>query len=176
MKDSCKNDSVLYKDIKNLLPKTGAAVWLLFDWKCCKVVLTDYSQKRSEPYNGWVFEVGNDIRNQFNNIIVNIDNSEIIILPPPASGEEKQICNGQVYYRGLWTDIEYQGHYYFRYHGNNTICLMDKENKNNKKLKDPNNPDALGNYYYAAIDKNENKKTFLSKLNDLVKEASQNEQ
>lgn len=176
MKEDCNNDSVLYKDINNLLPKTGTAVWLLSDWLCCKVVLTNYSQKRSEPYNGWVFEVGNDIRNQFNKIIVNVDNSEIIILPPPASGEEKQICNGQVYYRGLWTDIEYQGHYYFRYHGNNTICLMDKENKNNKKLKDPNKPDALGNYYYAAIDKNENKETFLSKLNDLVKEASQNEQ
>lgn len=175
MKEDCNNDSVLYKDINNLLPKTGTAVWLLSDWLCCKVVLTNYSQKRSEPYNGWVFEVGNDIRNQFNKIIVNIDNSEIIILPPPASGEEKQICNGQVYYRGLWTDIEYQGHY-FRYHGNNIICLMDKENKNNKKLKDPNKFDALGNYYYAAIDKNENKETILGKLNNLVKEASQNEQ
>ena len=53
---------------------------------------------------------------------------------------------------------------------------MDRENKNNKKIKDPNKSDTLDNYYYATIDKNENKKTLLSKLNDLVKEASQNEQ
>lgn len=172
MKEDCNNDSVLYKDINNLLPKTGSAVWLLFDWKCCKVVLTNYSQKRSEPYNGWVFEVGNDIRNQFNKNIVNIDNSDIKILPPPASGDEKIICNNeQVYYRGLWTDIKYNNHF-FRFFGDNNIFLMNNDWKG-KKLKDPNAADTQENNFYFAAETVKSENKLLEQLDNLINQAYQ---
>ena len=141
-------NSELLADIRNILDSIDTqSVWLLQDWQHCKVVLTNYSARRSEPYNGYVYEVGNEVRNKWNSIVSKI--SEIEVYPPQASGKKSIEINGQVYYRGLWTDIKYRNHY-FRYFGNNTICLMT-DDRAGKKLKNNNEGDKLGNTYYFDV-------------------------
>lgn len=140
-----ESNSELLADIRNILGSIDTKdVWLLQDWQHCEVVLTNYSARRSEPYNGYVYQVGNEVRNRWNNIVSKI--SEIEVYPPQASGKETIEINGQVYYRGLWTDIKYRKHY-FRYFGNNTICLMT-DDRAGKKLEDNNEGNKPGNYIF----------------------------
>lgn len=157
------NTSVLYKDIKIILESIETNnVWLL-DWPNCPDVLTNYERRISEPNNGYVFQVGNEVRNKWNNIIKapatygtlvgggggNNIFRELEVRVPPAWGDEKKVINGQVYYRGLWTDIKYSDHF-FRYFGNNTICLM-KEDWVSKKFKNDNDGDKPENTYYFEV-------------------------
>lgn len=147
------NNSVLYTDIKNILdaiPKQD--VWLLQDWNNCNIVLTNYHSKRSEPYNGYVFHVGNRIRNKWSNLVSKITGL-IEIHPPQAWGNKKSEIHGQVYYRGLWTNIKYSNgkdDFYFTYYGNNTVCLMTKDWKE-KKRKDSIKDDNSGDSYYFVV-------------------------
>lgn len=141
-------------------------VWLLQDWMSCKIVLTNYSTRRNEPYNGYVYEVGNWKRNVWNNI--GNDSKEFEIHTPKAWGEEKYEINGQVYYRGLWTNFKYN-EYYFAYYGNNTICLMN-DNWNGKKLKDESKPNYPDNNFYFQVDREETSKSFFDKLNNFINE------
>ncbi len=66
--------------------------------------------------------------------------------------------------------FQYKQQYYFIYYSNNTVCLM-KENWNGKKLKCPQQLDTPENNFYFVVDKEENKDTFLTKLNGLIEEA-----
>ena len=172
-----ERNSELLADIRNILGSIDTQdVWLLQDWQVCNVVLTNYSQRRTEPFNGWVFEVGNEVRKNLNKVVSQMEN-DFIICVPPASGKEKYEINGCVYFRGLWTDFIYNKQtkdHYFRYYGNNTICLMDDSDKNCKKLKDPTKPNTEDNHYYICIDENDNKDTILLKLNQLIEESSPN--
>ena len=172
-----EHNSELLADIRNILGSIDTQdVWLLQDWQVCNVVLTNYSQRRTEPFNGWVFEVGNEVRKNLNKEVSQMEN-DFIICVPPASGKEKYEINGCVYFRGLWTDFIYNKQtkeHYFRYYGNNTICLMDDSDKNRQKLKDPTKPNTEENHYYICIDENDNKETILFKLNQLIEESSPN--
>ena len=172
--ETINNTSVLYTDIKNILESINTQdVWLLQDWHHCEVVLTNYLTRRSEPYNGYVFQVGNEVRNKWNNVISKI--SEIEVRVPQAFGDEKIENNGQAYYRGLWTDIKYRGHY-FRYFGNNTICLMT-DNWIGKKLKNENEGDTPENTYYFEVancfdeTENVNVEKMLNNLKGLITQA-----
>lgn len=142
-----KIDLVLCTDLKNILEsiKTND-VWLL-DWPNCPNVLTTYERRESEPNNGYVFQVGNVVRNKFNNVVSKI--SEIEVCVPQAWGDEKIEIYGQVYYRGLWTDMMYKNHL-FRYFGNNTICLIT-ENLESPKIKKENGGDTSANTNYFEV-------------------------
>lgn len=146
------NYSTLLADIKNILDNIDTqSVWLLQDWQRCKVVLTNYLTRRSEPYNGYVYQVGNDVRNKFVSKISKNDNLEVSA--PQASGKESINVNGQVYYRGLWTDIKYNKQdkmHFFRLFGNNYIFLLQEE-KGGKKLKNNNKGDKLENTYFFNV-------------------------
>lgn len=172
-----ERNSELLADIRNILGSIATQdVWLLQDWQLCNVVLTNYSQRRTEPFNGWVFEVGNEIRNNLNKVVCQMED-ELTICVPPASGNEKYEINSCLYFRGLWMDLILQKqseNYYFRYYGNNTICLMDNSNKNCQKLKDPTKPNTEENHYYICIDEKDNKETIRSKLNQLIEDSSPN--
>lgn len=162
----------LYTDIKNILSKISSSdVWLLQNWPTywhtCKIVLTNYSQRRAEPFYGWVFDVGNEVRNKWSTMVSRIP--ELTIRTPQAKGDEKIETNGQVYYRGLWVDVEYNDHF-FRFYGDNTICLMD-DVSNSQKLKDPTQPYSKDNCYYTIIDGTEDRDAFLIKLKDLIDTA-----
>ena len=171
------SNSELLTDIRNILDSIGQQdIWLLQDWQACNVVLTNYSQRRAEPFNGWVFEVGNEIRNNLNKVVCQMED-ELTICVPPASGNEKYEINSCLYFRGLWMDLILQKqseNYYFRYYGNNTICLMDNSNKNCQKLKDPTKPNTEENHYYICIGEKDNKETIRSKLNQLIEDSSPN--
>ena len=169
------NTSVLYTDIKNILESIKTQdVWLLQDWQHCEIVLTNYSTRRSEPYKGYVFQVGNEVRNKWNNVISKI--SEIEVRVPPAWGDEKIEINGQVYYRGLWTDMMYKDSL-FRYFGNNTVCLMTDDGackilKNDQESDNPNNT-----YYFEVTEDFLNKnKNILEHLNRLIAQADADKQ
>ena len=173
-----QNKGVLLADIINILNSIDTqSVWLLQDWQQCSIVLTNYSTKRSEPYKGYVFQVGNDIRNKWNNVISK--NNEIEVRVPQACGGEKIERNGQVYYRGLWTDMMYKDHL-FRYFGNNTVCLMTNEGackilKNDKESDNPENT-----YYFEVTEdffnNNDIVNTILNHLNRLIKHANTDKQ
>lgn len=169
------NTSVLNTDIKNILESINTQdVWLLQDWQHCEIVLTNYSTRRSEPYKGYVFQVGNEVRNKWNNVISKI--SEIEVRVPPAWGDEKIEINGQVYYRGLWTEMMYKDHL-FRYFGNNTVCLMTEDGayiilKNDKEMYKPENT-----YYFEVTEDffNKNKNIF-EHLEHLITQADTDKQ
>lgn len=169
------NTSVLYTDIKNILESINTQdVWLLQDWQHCEIVLTNYSTRRSEPYKGYVFQVGNEVRNKWNNVISKI--SEIEVRVPPAWGDEKIEINGLVYYRGLWTDMMYKDHL-FRYFGNNTVCLMTADGaciilKNDKEMDKPENT-----YYFEVTeDFFNNNKNIFEHLEHLITQADTDKQ
>lgn len=174
LKSDKPNPTVLLNDLRLLLPelkkeKDGdqdSYVWLLKDWASCNVVLTNYSVRKREPYNGWVLEVGNNIRNNWNSIIAN--NDSIIKTIPDAWGNESYNIDGKIYYRGLWTNFKYEK-YYFAYYGNNTICLMN-DNWNGKKLKDESKPNYPDNNFYFQVDREETSKSFFDKLNNFINE------
>lgn len=168
--ETVNNTSVLYTDIKNILDSINTQdVWLLPDWQHCEVVLTNYSTRRSEPYNGYVFQVGNKVRNKWNNIISKI--SEIEVRVPQAWGDEKIEINGQVYYRGLWTDMMYKD-CLFRYFGNNTVCLMTDDGAC-KILKNDKESDKPENTYYFEVTEDffNNNKNILEYLKHLITQA-----
>ena len=154
--------STLYVDIKNLLSVIKETNVGLMDWPNmkCQMALTNYKVRKTTPFNGWVFEVGNATRNHWNNIMWQIfsqNNSPIEIYPPEAWGKKQYHWLGQVYYRGLWTNFKYkyQGKvFFFTYYGNNTIYLMDDDwkmkKRRNKKLSDNDANNfcvAIGLYY-----------------------------
>ena len=121
------NNQILFTDIQNLLDSINDTnVRLILNWKDCGTVLTNYSTKRNEPYNGYVFEVGNEMRAKFNNVIKSLKNCTIKVPPAPETFEEKYEINDKVYYRGLWLDFIYKN-YHFRYYGDNKIYLMTNE-------------------------------------------------
>ena len=163
MQEQKENFSALYEDIIRLMGRINADR-LLKDWQSCKVVLTDYSARRNEPSNGWVFEVGNATRNHWNNLVKNINSVEI--QTPQAYGDESYDIDGQTYYRGLWTNIKFNDQY-FRYFGNNTVCLMNKDWNGKRLIKESVGEDA-SNTYYCCIDDTETEKSFLKKLEDLL--------
>ena len=168
--------SVLLNDLRLLLPELkkekdsnqDSYVWLLKDWASCNVVLTNYSVRKSEPYNGWVLEVGNNIRNNWNSIIAN--NDSIIKTIPDAWGNESYNIDGKIYYRGLWTNFIYNGKF-FTYYGNNTICLMN-ENWNGKKLKDESKPNVPNNNFYFQVEETETSQSLFYKLERLIMETT----
>lgn len=63
--------------------------------------------------------------------------------------------------------FQYKQQYYFIYYSNNTVCLMNA-NWSGKKLKNSQEPDTPENNYYFVVYKEENKDTFLTKLNGLI--------
>ena len=160
MGNRCENASVLFFDINNIINAIEAPyVKLIQDWKCCHVVLTNYSTKRNEPYNGFVYEVGNRTRTDFNDVISKVNDIQKHV--PQGWGEEAYVINGHVYYRGLWLDFAYKN-YYFRYYGNNTICLMESEWVNQKHKQD-------GSTYYFEVN-NKTLKDVESELDRLIDE------
>ena len=163
MQEQKENFSALYEDIIRLMGRINADR-LLKDWQSCKVVLTDYSARRNEPSNGWVFEVGNATRNHWNNLVKKINSVEI--QTPQAYGDESYDIDSQTYYRGLWTNIKFNDQY-FRYFGNNTVCLMNKDWNGKRLIKESVGEDA-SNTYYCCIDDTETEKSFLKKLEDLL--------
>lgn len=169
--------SILQQDICKLLPvikspenNSFSDVKLLQDWLSCKVVLTNYSSKINEPYNRWVFEVGNESRNNWNNMVCSLcsqANSTIEIHPPKAWGNECYNCSEQVYYRGLWTNFKYNYNgtvYFFTYYGDNTIYLMN-DNWEGKQFK----PNASDNYSFK-IDVNVSEADFKKNLDTAIKD------
>jgi hypothetical protein len=160
MGNRCENASVLFFDINNIINAIEAPyVKLIQDWKCCHVVLTNYSTKRNEPYNGFVYEVGNRTRTDFNDVISKVNDIQKHV--PQGWGEEAYVINGHVYYRGLWLDFAYKN-YCFRYYGNNTICLMESEWVNQKHKQD-------GSTYYFEVN-NKTLKDVESELDRLIDE------
>lgn len=70
----------------------------------------------------------------------------------------------------IW--FKYQDKYFTNYIENNTVCLMN-ENWVGKKLKSlEGDKDDTNNHFYFPVDKEENKDTFLTKLNGLIEEAN----
>lgn len=169
-KEAKECTSTLASDLKNMLNINFCVdIWLLLDWQECKIVLTNYSTRRSEPYKGWVFEVGNSVRNHWNAIIK--DMGEISITPS-TDFDLKSYDFGN-YHIGLWTDFKYKQNY-FRYFGNNTICLMN-DNWEGKKLKKSELLDGPENNFYFQFSKEETKKSFLDNLDCLIAQAYPNE-
>lgn len=172
LKSDKPNPTVLLNDLRLLLPelkkeKDGdqdSYVWLLKDWASCNVVLTNYSVRKREPYNGWVLEVGNNIRNNWNSIIAN--NDSIIKTIPDAWGNESYNINGKIYYRGLWTNFIYNGNF-FTYYGNNTICLMN-DNWNGKKLRVESEQDKPENNFWFQVSEQETSQSLLKQLDYLI--------
>lgn len=117
--------SVLCRDIENILAGIkNTDVSLLSDWKECGLVLTNYSYRMPDPSNGYVYEVGNEIRNKLCNAIHELEKQGILeVSVPNAWGPESIKIENQVYYRGLWIGMKYKEHY-FRYFGDNKIYLM----------------------------------------------------
>jgi hypothetical protein len=172
LKEKETNESTLASDLKRMLEANFCVdIWLLLNWQECKVVLTNYSTRRSEPYKGWVFEVGNAVRNRWNTITKNMQ--EISIIPPTDFEPKSYEFGNQLYHIGLWTDFKYN-QYYFRYYGNNTICLMNN-NWNGKRLRSQQNTDVPENSFYFCVDSEENKGTFLQKLNCIIAQAESND-
>ena len=69
----------------------------------------------------------------------------------------------------IW--FKYQDKYFTNYIENNTVCLMN-ENWVGKKLKSlEGDKDDTNNHFYFPVDKEENKDTFLSKLDCLIAQA-----
>ena len=179
LKGVVNNTSVLYTDIENILGSIDSSydVWLL-NWP--PIVLTNYRVRESKPYNRYIFQVGNVVKNEWNNIISNLREIELFI--PQAWGDEKKEINGQVYYRGLWTDIKYRNHF-FRYFGNNTICLM-KEDWGGKKFKNENGEDIPEKPYFFEVtncfagtkDEEIKKANMLHFLDCLIHQAEADEQ
>lgn len=167
MQDKVTSESTLASDLKKILKNFCVDTWLLSDWQGCKIVLTNYSTRRSEPYKGWVFEVGNAVRNRWNTIIK--DMQEISVIPPTEFNPKSYEFGNQIYHIGLWTDFEYK-QYYFRYFGYNTICLMN-DNWNGKKLIKSELSDVPENNFYFPVDEKETKETFLHKLDGLIARA-----
>ena len=172
--DTIRPTSTLYTDIKNLLSRINDTRVRLMDWSNmkCKNVLTSYKVCRSDPSNGWIFEVGNETRNHWNNIVWQLfsQNSLIEIHPPKAWGEKQYHCSGQVYYRGLWTNFKYVYNgkeYFFTYYGNNSIYLMN-DNWEGKQLKDKSKSDDVSNTYSFTIDLNDGEKEFKTKLDKSI--------
>lgn len=114
--------TLLQKDLQNLLPKTGNDVWLLKKWLDCEWVLTNYSQRRSEPFNGWVYEVNNSNRTKFNKFLNSLPDDSVC--GPEAWRKNFVVNDGTAYYKGLWTDFKYKNTN-FRYSGD-IIYLMDE--------------------------------------------------
>ena len=160
METNRSNTERLFTDIQNLLHKIKeTSVKLLLDWKGCKIVLTNYSIKKNEPYNGYVFEVDNEIRATFNTRISTLENCQIFV--PQALGDEKYEINNQVYYRGLWLDFIYKNNH-FRYYGDNKIYLMTN------KWEKATQTDDECSYYCFNVTK-ETLKAIEDELNNLIR-------
>ena len=179
LRETVNHTSVLCTDIKNILGSINTHdVWLLQDWQHCKVVLTNYSTRRNEPYKGYVVQVGNEVRNKWNNVVSRI--SEIEVCVPQAWGKKKIEKYGQVYYRGLWTDIKYNNHL-FRYFENNTVYLM-KDDGTSKILKNNKESDKQENTYYFEVTEDffnndiDKDKIILEHLNRLIAQAESDKQ
>lgn len=179
LRETVNHTSVLCTDIKNILGSINTHdVWLLQDWQHCKVVLTNYSTRRNEPYKGYVVQVGNEVRNKWNNVVSRI--SEIEVCVPQAWGNKKIEIYGQVYYRGLWTDIKYNNHL-FRYFGNNTVYLM-KDDGTSKILKNNKESDKQENTYYFEVTEDffnndiDKDKIILEHLNRLIAQVESDKQ
>ncbi len=179
LRETVNHTSVLCTDIKNILGSINTHdVWLLQDWQHCKVVLTNYSTRRNEPYKGYVVQVGNEVRNKWNNVVSRI--SEIEVCVPQAWGKKKIEKYGQVYYRGLWTDIKYNNHL-FRYFGNNTVYLM-KDDGTSKILKNNKESDKQENTYYFEVTEDffnndiDKDKIILEHLNRLIAQVESDKQ
>ena len=179
LRETVNHTSVLCTDIKNILGSINTHdVWLLQDWQHCKVVLTNYSTRRNEPYKGYVVQVGNEVRNKWNNVVSRI--SEIEVCVPQAWGMKKIEKYGQVYYRGLWTDIKYNNHL-FRYFGNNTVYLM-KDDGTSKILKNNKESDKQENTYYFEVTEDffnndiDKDKIILEHLNRLIAQVESDKQ
>lgn len=114
--------TLLQKDLENLLQQTGDDVWLLKDWLDCRWVLTNYSQRRSEPFKGWVYEVNNLKRAEFNKVLNS--SQDISVCGPEAWGENFVANDGTAYCKGLWTDFTYHNTN-FQYYSD-IIYLMDE--------------------------------------------------
>lgn len=156
--------STLASDLKKMLQaKFCVDTRLLLNWQECKIVLTNYFTRRSEPYNGWVFEVGNAVRNRWNTIIKDMQKEmkeEISVIPPTCFDPKSYEFGDQIYHIGLWTDFKYKQQYNLRYFGNNRIYLM---NDNWEK--------KLENNFYFSVDEKETKESFLRKLDCLIAQA-----
>lgn len=74
------------------------------------------------------------------------------------------------FFAGWDIGFKYQGRFFTNYIENNTICLMNDDG-NGKKLKCPQQLDTPENHFYFVVGKEENKDTFLTKLNGLIEEA-----
>lgn len=171
--DGKRKDSVLLCDLKNLLDTIKEYnIWLLKDWQDCRTVLTNYSVMRTEPYNGWVFEVGNEIRNHWNEVVCGIDEVEVQV--PSACGEEQYFINGQVYYRGLWSDIKYVMNgksYCFRYYGDNTVRLLPMGYVERKYM----SKDEVGDEYSFKVTIDLDKETLLQNLEAIIQRKESSE-
>jgi hypothetical protein len=165
-KEAKECTSTLASDLKNMLNINFCVdIKLLLVWQECKIVLTNYSTRRSEPYKGWVFEVGNSVRNHWNAIIKDM---EEISITPSTDFDLKSYDFGN-YHIGLWTDFKYKQNY-FRYFGNNTICLMN-DNWNGKKLIKSELSDVPENNFDFSVDEKETEESFLYKLDCLIAQA-----
>ncbi|MBR3567762.1 MAG: DUF262 domain-containing protein [Salinivirgaceae bacterium] len=127
----------------------------------------------------WYYLEKNNVRlhiwhtNHSNDIYLgdNVHENEILV----SLIDENRIGCGQrikntTFFRGENIKFQYNQHC-FIYYSNNTVCLMN-DNWEGKKLKNSQEPDTPENNYYFPVDKEENKDTFLTKLNGLIEEAN----
>lgn len=125
----------------------------------------------------WYYLEKNNVRlhiwhtNHSNDIYLgdNVHENEILV----SLIDENRIGCGQrikntTFFRGKNIKFQYNQHC-FIYYSNNTVCLMN-DNWEGKKLKNSQEPDTPENNYYFVVDKEENKDTFLTKLDRLIDE------
>ncbi|MBP5667750.1 MAG: hypothetical protein J6X32_06350, partial [Salinivirgaceae bacterium] len=129
----------------------------------------------------WYYLEKNNVRlhiwhtNHSNDIYLgdNVHENEILV----SLIDENRIGCGQrikntTFFRGENIKFQYNQHC-FIYYSNNTVCLMN-DNWEGKKLKNSQEPDTPENNYYFVVDKEENKDTFLTKLDCLIAQAYPN--
>jgi hypothetical protein len=129
----------------------------------------------------WYYLEKNNVRlhiwhtNHSNDIYLgdNVHENEILV---SLIDENRIVCGQRIenttFFRGENIKFQYNQQC-FIYYSNNTVCLMN-DNWEGKKLKNSQEPDTPENNYYFVVDKEENKDTFLTKLDCLIAQAYPN--
>ena len=135
MQDGSTQNKRLNKDISAILLRTKSSMKILHHWKNCKMVLTNYKQKRDVFKNGYVYVVDTP-RNRFIYELLYNNQDVTDIMIPDAWGNDYIEENGNRHYRGLYADFSYGGRM-FRLYETDVVELRDNiEYKSNIILKE----------------------------------------
>ncbi len=160
---------IYYSDLKQqlllILNNINEDVRILRYWKNNKNVLTDYSVRRDNPNNGYVYSIGS----QRHKILRMLKDDGIRVeIPDNSQGEEfyTNDTSSVFCYRGLYATIYYKD-YPIRFEGDDKLFLMEKNNPDVYF-----NDESTGEKLYCSIASNSDVDTIKNQVCDLINMAN----